>query len=124
MEGRVGQQFRMNHLQPKFVIYRDAVGAWRYRFLCRLQVQRLRSSEGYNARSSAEAAVLCIQQQAAQTSQYHTKVNTLGHHFFTLSACEGRVIGMSRVLSDKMALAEDQLVLRAQAEQAEVVIAD
>ena len=106
---------------PRFVIYRDAIGEWRFRFMCSLAVQRLRSSEGYNARASVEKAVESVRRNAVEPESFVQKVNTRGNHFFTLQARNGDILAVSRVLDDVDDLDDDRIVCQLQAPSATVV---
>ncbi len=107
--------------QAHFVIYRDAIGEWRFRFVCQTNVQRLRSSEGYTVKVNAEKAVESIKRNSLDDKRFTQKTNSRGSHFFTLQARNGNILAMSRVHTDLAELEADLEIVQSQVGIADLI---
>ncbi len=111
----------MPNADAMFVVYNDRMGEWRFRFMCTIGINRLRASEGYNAKASALKAIESVKRNLQEQRRFDYKLNSRGKHFFTLRARNGNILAVSRNHLELDDLEGDINVLKHQAPRAEVV---
>ena len=105
---------------PSFTLYTDRLGEWRFRFVCEEGIQRLRASEGYNAKVNVLKAIDSVRRNAIEEKRYDFKQNSRGKFFFTIKARNGNTLAVSRNHSELDLLETDAEVIAAQTQIAPV----
>ena len=103
-----------------FTVYADRIGEWRFRFACAEGTQRLRASEGYNAKVNALKAIDSVRRNVLEAKRFDYKQNSRGKHFFTVKARNGNILAVSRNHAELDQLEEDAGVIARQAPAADV----
>lgn len=82
---------------PKFQIYKDKSGQFRYRLRAGNGEIVLTSGEGYTTKQGAQNGIESVQKNAANETRYERKEAKNGEHYFVLKAVNAQIIGMSEM---------------------------
>ncbi len=82
---------------PKFQIFTDNAGEYRFRLKAKNGEIILRSSEGYTTKQNCQNGIASVKVNAPYDSRYNRKIATNGQYFFVLKAANGEPIGMSEM---------------------------
>lgn len=82
---------------PKFQIFKDKVGEFRFRLKARNGEIILRSSEGYTRKQSCQGGIASVKLNAPYDSRYERGKARNGHYYFVLKARNGEALGMSEM---------------------------
>ncbi|MCZ2292800.1 MAG: YegP family protein [Burkholderiales bacterium] len=74
-----------------------------FRFALRTDDGTLLSSEGYEAKASAQNGIASVQTNAPQDERYERKVASDGRFYFNLKAANGQIVGTSPVFATQAA---------------------
>ena len=81
---------------PKFQVFIDKSGEYRFRLIAVNGEQILRS-EGYTTRQNCEKGIASVKTNAPYDERYERKTATNGQYYFVLKAKNGEVIGVSEM---------------------------
>lgn len=86
-----------NMKNPKFQIYKDKSGEFRFRLRAGNGEIILTSGEGYSTKQSAENGIKSVQTNAGNITRFELKTANNGQYYFVLKAVNAQVIGMSEM---------------------------
>lgn len=81
---------------PKFEIFKDVRGEFRFRLLAKNGEPILRSSEGYVTKQGCQNGIASVKGNAPYDSRYY-RGTTNGQYYFTLNAINGENLGISEM---------------------------
>ena len=82
---------------PKFQIYSDNRGEYRFRLKAKNGENILHSSEGYTSKQNCKNAIDSVKLNAPFDSSYYRGTATNGQYYFALKAANGLTLGMSEM---------------------------
>ena len=82
---------------PKFQIFKDNAGEFRFRLKARNGEIILRSSEGYTSKQSCQGGIASVKVNAPYDSRYERGKASNGQYYFILKARNGEPLGMSEM---------------------------
>lgn len=81
--------------KPKFQLYKDSQGEFRFRFNSRKRKNVLRSCQGYATKEKCQNAIVSLRLNAPFEVRYNRAMSKDGQFFFTIGAGNGKAIGIS-----------------------------
>lgn len=81
---------------PKFEVYKDKKGEFRFRLNAK-NGQAILASEGYSSKAGCLNGIESVKKNAASDARFDKQVAKNGQHYFKLKAGNGEVIGMSEM---------------------------
>lgn len=81
---------------PKFELYTDKGGQFRFRLRAR-NGQVILSSEGYKSKSGCQNGIASVKTNAASDERYNRETSSNGKYYFVLTAANHEVIGRSEM---------------------------
>lgn len=82
---------------PKFQLFKDKVGEFRFNLFAKNGENILRSSEGYTSKQNCQVGIASVKANAPYDSRYDRKMATNGQYFFVLKASNGEILGISEM---------------------------
>ncbi len=82
---------------PKFQLFKDNAGEYRFRLKAKNGESILHSSEGYTTKQNCQNGIASVKANAPYDSRYSRKTATNGKYYFVLKAINGEPIGMSEM---------------------------
>lgn len=82
---------------PKFQIFKDSAGEFRFRLRARNGEIILRSSEGYVSKQGCKGGIASVKVNAPFDSRYDRKTANNGQYYFVLKAANGEELGISEM---------------------------
>jgi hypothetical protein len=82
---------------PKFQIYKDNVGGYRFRLKARNGEIIIHSSQGYVYKYQCQDAVTSVKNNSPYDSRYSRNIATNGQYYFSLKTLDGKILGMSEM---------------------------
>jgi len=86
------------HTNPKFQIYKDNAGEFRFRLFAQ-NGENILASEGYAQKSGAKSAIDSVKNNAVKEDRFERKTSKDEQFFFNLLAGNDQVIGTSELFS-------------------------
>lgn len=80
---------------PRYEIFKDSKGEFRFRLKSKNYETILTASEGYNHKSDCQNAISICQRNSQYDSNYDKRTTVSGKYYFTLRSDNGRDIGRS-----------------------------
>jgi uncharacterized protein len=81
---------------PKFELYEDKGGQYRFRLRAR-NGQIILASEGYTSKSGCKNGIASVQNNAADDTRYRRETSSNGKHYFVLTAANNEPVGHSEM---------------------------
>lgn len=81
---------------PKFEVYTDKSGSYRFRLRAR-NGQIILSSEGYSSKSGCKNGIESVKKNASNDQRFRRETSSNGKHFFVLMAGNKEPIGQSQM---------------------------
>ena len=88
---------------PKFQLYKDNRGEYRFRLLAVNGQNILHSSEGYTTKQNCQNAISSVKLNARNDHRYLRKNAVNQQFYFTFHATNGKVLAMSEMCSSSYA---------------------
>lgn len=88
---------------PKFQIYADKKGEYRFRLNSKNGYTILHSSEGYTTKQSCQNGIAAVKANSPYDSRYQKKIALNGQYYFVLTAANGEALGMSEMYTTSYA---------------------
>ena len=85
------------NVHPKFQIFTDKSGEFRFRLKARNGEIILRSSEGYTTKQNCLKGVASVKANAPFDNRYKRSVSGNGQYYFILKAANGEELGISEM---------------------------
>lgn len=82
---------------PKFQIFKDNVGEYRFRLKAKNGEIILQSSEGYTTKQNCQNGIASVQVNAPYDSRYIRSTAINGQYYFVLKAANGEPLGRSEM---------------------------
>lgn len=82
---------------PKFQIYKDNVGEYRFRLKARNGEIILHSSQGYVYKYQCQNVVTSVKNNSPYDSRYSRNIATNGQYYFLLKTFNAEILGMSEM---------------------------
>lgn len=82
---------------PKFQIFKDNRGEFRFNLFAKNGENILRSSEGYTTKQGCKNGIASVKKNAPYDSRYYRGVATNGQYYFVLKAANGEALGVSEM---------------------------
>jgi hypothetical protein len=82
---------------PKFQIFKDSKGEFRFRLKAKNGEITLRSSEGYVTKQGCQRGIASVKINAPIDSRYERSQATNGQFYFVLKAANGEPLGISEM---------------------------
>lgn len=82
---------------PKFQLFKDQVGEFRFRLRARNGEIILRSSEGYTSKQGCQGGIASVKINAPFDEPYDRRTAANGQYYFILRARNGEALGMSEM---------------------------
>jgi len=82
---------------PKFQLFKDKVGEFRFNLFAKNGENILRSSEGYTTKQNCQIGIASVKVNAPYDFRYDRKLATNGQYFFVLKASNGEALGISEM---------------------------
>jgi len=82
---------------PKFQLFKDQAGEFRFRLRARNGEIILRSSEGYNSKQGCQGGIASVKINAPFDERYDRRTATNGQYYFILRGRNGEALGMSEM---------------------------
>ena len=86
---------------PKFQVYKDRRGEYRFRLRARNGEIILHSSEGYSSKQGCLGGIQSVKDHSPYDRNYHRAQDRSGQYYFSLKATNGRTLGMSEAYTTK-----------------------
>lgn len=80
---------------PKFEIFKDTKGEFRFRLKAKNGEPVLHSSEGYSTKQGCQNGIASVKANAPFDSRYKRDIASNGQYYFVLKASNGEPLGMS-----------------------------
>lgn len=90
------------HPNPKFQIYEDKAGKYRFRLFAS-NGENILASEGYESKSGAKAGIDSVKGNAKDIGNFDKKTAKDGSFYFNLTSPNGSVVGTSEMFSSEEA---------------------
>lgn len=88
---------------PKFTVFKDTAGEFRFNLFAVNGKNILRSSEGYISKQGCLNGIRSVKENASYDSRYDRCNATSGEYYFTLKASNGEVLGISEMYTTSYA---------------------
>lgn len=82
---------------PKFQIFKDTKGEYRFRLRAKNGEIILRSSEGYSTRQGCQTGIASVKVNAPYGNRYGRHTANSGQYYFILKAANGAILGISEM---------------------------
>jgi uncharacterized protein YegP (UPF0339 family) len=82
---------------PKFTIFKDSAGEFRFNLFAVNGKNILRSSEGYTTKQSCKDAISSVKVNSPYDSRYSRLTASNGQYYFILNASNGEELGISEM---------------------------
>ena len=82
---------------PKFTVFKDTAGEFRFNLFAVNGENILRSSEGYTSKQGCINGINSVKQNAPFDYRYSRLTASSGQYYFTLKASNGEVLGISEM---------------------------
>ena len=82
---------------PKFELFKDTKGEYRFNLRAKNGEIILRSSEGYVTKQSCQQGIASVKVNATYDSRYDRRTATNGQYYFVLKAGNGEPLGISEM---------------------------
>lgn len=86
---------------PKFEIFKDVKGEYRFRLKAKNGEIILRSSEGYTTKQNCQKGIASVKINAPFDSRYGRRTAVNGQYYFVLNAGNGQSLGISEMYNSK-----------------------
>lgn len=90
-------------LNPRFQIFKDAKGEFRFRLKAKNGEIILRSSEGYTTKQNCQKGIASVKTNAPYDSRYKRGTATNGQYYFVLKSANGEELGISEMYTSTAA---------------------
>jgi uncharacterized protein YegP (UPF0339 family) len=88
---------RRNMTNPKFELFKDTKGEYRFNLRAKNGEIILRSSEGYVTKQGCQQGIASVKLNAPYDSRYDRRTATNGQYYFVLKAGNGEPLGISEM---------------------------
>jgi len=82
---------------PKFTIFKDSIGEFRFNLFAVNAENILRSSEGYTSKQSCQEAISSVKVNSQKDERYSRLTAKNGQYYFILKAVNGEELGISEM---------------------------
>lgn len=82
---------------PKFELFKDSKGEYRFRLRAKNGEPILHSSEGYTTKQGCQQGIASVKINAPYDSRYDRRTATNGQYFFVLKAANGEILSISEM---------------------------
>jgi uncharacterized protein YegP (UPF0339 family) len=82
---------------PKFQLFKDSKGEFRFRLTAKNGEIILRSSESYSSKQGCQRGIASVKVNAPYDSRYQRATASNGQYYFTLNASNGETLGISEM---------------------------
>lgn len=82
---------------PKFELFKDTKGEYRFRLRARNGEMVLHSSEGYTTKQGCQQGIASVKINAPYDGRYDRRTANSGQYYFVLKAANGEVLGISEM---------------------------
>ena len=88
---------------PKFQIFKDKGGEFRFNLFAKNGENILRSSEGYSTKQNCLKSITSVKENAPYDNRYSRYTASNGQRYFVLKAVNGEALGMSEMYNSSQA---------------------
>ena len=82
---------------PKFQIYKDTKGDYRFRLYAKNGEIILHASEGYASKQGCQTGIASVKANAPYDARYDRRISSNSQYYFVLKGANGEIIGMSEM---------------------------
>ena len=88
---------------PKFQIFKDTKGEFRFRLYAKNGEIILRSSEGYTTKQNCQNGIVAVKGNSPYDHNYSRSIAANGQYYFVLKAVNGQPLGISEMYTSTYA---------------------